>query len=212
MLKVKKFTFNPIQENTYVVYAPDGACCIIDPGCYFENECNQLKDFINSNGLVPKYLLNTHCHLDHVFGNRFIAETFNLKLHLHPKEQIMLENAPNSGQKWGIPFDNYEGELIFIDENDTIQIGEESLEILFLPGHSPGHLGFYSKAAGFIVAGDVLFERSIGRTDLPLGDFDTLIHSIKSTLFTLPDDTMVHPGHGNATTIGAEKKQNPFLL
>src|SRR5690606_30950707 len=126
--------------------------------------------------------------------------------------QIMLENAPNSGQKWGIPFDNYEGELIFIDENDTIQIGEESLEILFLPGHSPGHLGFYSKAAGFIVAGDVLFERSIGRTDLPLGDFDTLIHSIKSTLFTLPDDTMVHPGHGNATTIGAEKKQNPFLL
>lgn len=212
MLKVKKFTFNPIQENTYVVYEPNGSCCIIDPGCYFNNECNELKDFINSNGLQPKYLLNTHCHLDHVFGNKFIAETYGLVLHIHPNEQIMLENAPKSGEKWGLPFENYHGDLQFITENDTISIGNDVLDILFLPGHAPGHLGFYSKLDGFIIAGDVLFERSIGRTDLPMGDYDTLINSIKSTLFLLPDETVVYPGHGNHTTIGVEKKQNPFLV
>lgn len=212
MLKVKKFTFNPIQENTYVIYEPNGACCIIDPGCYDNYECNELKDFINSNGLDPKYLLNTHCHLDHVFGNKFVAETFGLTLHLHPKEQIMLENAPVSGQKWGLPFENYQGNLHFITEADQIKIGEDVLDIFFLPGHSPGHLGFYSKTDGFIISGDVLFERSIGRTDLPLGDYDTLINSIKSTLFTLPDETIVYPGHGNPTTLGIEKTQNPFLV
>ncbi|WP_126972956.1 MBL fold metallo-hydrolase [Gynurincola endophyticus] len=211
MLEVKKFTFNPIQENTYVVYEPQGVCCIIDPGCYFDHECNQLKDFINSNDLEPKYLLNTHCHLDHVFGNKFVADTFGLSLHLHPNEKIMLENAPVSGQKWGLPFENYEGPLEFIDEKDQIIIGNEALDILFLPGHAPGHLGFYSKTNGFIVSGDVLFERSIGRTDLPLGDYDTLINSIKTSMFELPDDTIVYPGHGNFTTIGVEKKQNPFL-
>ncbi|HEV8079903.1 MAG TPA: MBL fold metallo-hydrolase [Chitinophagaceae bacterium] len=211
MLKIKVFIFSPIQENTYVLYNEKNECLIIDPGCYFPEEQQQLKAFIDENRLIPKMLLNTHCHLDHVFGNKFIAETYDLTLHLHQKEEAMLQMAPASGLMFDMPFDNYTGEFIFLNEGDKIYLGEDELEIILAPGHSPGSICFYSKAQKFIIGGDVLFNGSIGRTDLPGGNYNTLIQSIKEKLFVLPDDVVVYNGHGPETTIGNEKKFNPFV-
>ena len=211
MLSVKQFTFNPVQENTYVLYNKAGQCCIIDPGCYFQSERDELKNFICETGLQPILLLNTHCHLDHVFGNKWVAETWGLKLHLHPKEKMVLDFAPQSGQMWQLPFENYEGDLVFIQPGTEIKLGDDSLEIRFTPGHSPGSVCFYHEAGSFVIGGDVLFNGSIGRTDLPGGDFDTLISSIQTQLFTLPDETKVYSGHGPVTSIGFEKMNNPFV-
>ncbi|HXB09601.1 MAG TPA: MBL fold metallo-hydrolase [Puia sp.] len=211
MLTVKSFAFNPVQENTYVLSTEKDACCIIDPGCYFGNERTALKEYIEQQGLSPIMLLNTHCHLDHVFGNKFVHETWDLPLHLHEKEQPVLAVAPKMGQEWGMPFENYRGELIFLSPGDPLTLGDDVLEILFLPGHSPGSLGFYSAAQGFLIGGDVLFRESIGRTDLPGGDHETLLASIRRKLWLLPADTVVYPGHGEPTTIGWEKINNPFL-
>jgi hydroxyacylglutathione hydrolase len=211
MLSVQPFTFNPVQENTYIVYNDAKECCIIDPGCYFASEEQQLVDFVESNGLTPLFLLNTHCHLDHIFGNRFIHKRYGLTLHLHKLEKQVLDLGPVSGQMWQLPFDNYDGELKYIAEGDTIKLGSEELEILFTPGHSPGHVCYYSKDHKFLIGGDVLFQGSVGRTDLPGGDFATLEESIKTKLYTLPEDVIVHPGHGESTTIGEEMKTNPFV-
>ena len=211
MLMVKGFVFSPIEENTYVLYNEAGDCCIIDPGCYSSNERNELKDFISGSGLRPKYLLNTHCHLDHVFGNKFVHDTWGLKPHIHPDEKRVLDFAPIAGMHWNLPFDHYTGDVIYITEKDTIRLGNDELKILLAPGHSPGHVCFYGQAEQWVIGGDVLFRQSIGRTDLPGGDFDTLIASIRRELFTLPPQTTVYPGHGPATTIEYEKKNNPFL-
>jgi len=211
MLQIKSFTFNPVQENTYVLFDEKDACCIIDPGCYFGNERRTLEEFISEEKLAAKYLLNTHCHLDHVFGNKFVHDNYGLTLHIHEKEKIVLDNAPAAGLQWNMPFENYRGDLIFLKEGDTILINDDRLEVLLTPGHSPGSICFYCEAQRFIVAGDVLFRLSIGRSDLPGGDFDTLIKSIREKLFVLPDDVVVYPGHGESTTIGFEKKNNPFL-
>jgi hydroxyacylglutathione hydrolase len=212
MLSVKSFLFNPIQENTYVVFNERDACFIIDPGCYFGNERRALEEFLIEQELTPKYLLNTHCHLDHVFGNKFIYDTFGLTLHLHKNEKLLLEYAPKSGLQWNMPFENYRGALNFIEEGEVIRLGGSELKILFTPGHSPGSVCFYCEKQGFIIGGDVLFRASIGRTDLPGGDYDTLISSIRQKLFVLPDEVIVYPGHGEPTTIGYEKAHNPFLL
>jgi len=211
MLTVQRFTFNPIQENTYVVYNEKGDCCIIDPGCYFASEEQALQNFVNERKLRPILLLNTHCHLDHIFGNRFVQLTWNLKLHLHRREEPLLQFGPQSGERWQLPFVNYDGELVFIDEGDELSLGDEVLSILFTPGHSPGHLSFYSEPHKFLISGDVLFQGSVGRTDLPGGDFNVLEESIKTKLYTLPADVVVYPGHGESTTIGDEMKSNPFV-
>ena len=211
MLTVQPFTFNPVQENTYVVYNEKGQCCIIDPGCYFASEEMELKKFIEDNQLKPIYLLNTHCHLDHIFGNRYVHKTFGLELHLHPLEKPVLEHGPASGQMFQLPFDNYDGPLHYLEEGDTIKIGEEVLDILFTPGHSPGSISFYSAAHKFLVSGDVLFEGSVGRTDLPGGSFEVLEQSIRTKLYTLPEDVIVYSGHGDSTMIGDEMKGNPFV-
>ena len=211
MLTVKSFTFNPVQENTYILYNEKKQCCIIDPGCYFTAEKEELKAEIVEAGLVPVILLNTHCHLDHIFGNRFVHETWQLHLHIHEKEKPVLSFGPESGRQWQLPFDNYEGPIIDITEGNNISIGDDQLEVLFTPGHSPGSVSFYYEPGGFVIGGDVLFNGSIGRTDLPGGDYDTLINSIQTKLFTLPDDTKVYPGHGPVTTIGFEKMNNPFV-
>jgi glyoxylase-like metal-dependent hydrolase (beta-lactamase superfamily II) len=211
MLSVKPFTFNPVQENTYVLYNEAGQCCIIDPGCYFPEEDQELKEFIEQNSLQPVLLLNTHCHLDHVFGNKFVHQTWGLTLHIHPLEKKLLDFAPQSGQMWQLPFDNYEGDLVYLKEGTNISVGTDELEIRFTPGHSPGSVCFYHEASGFVIGGDVLFNGSIGRTDLPGGDFNTLINSIQTQLFTLPDDTKVYSGHGPVTTVGLEKMNNPFV-
>ncbi len=211
MLRVKTLTFNPVEENTYVLYNEQEECCIIDPGCYFQEERDRLKVEIGNAGLEPVLLLNTHCHLDHVFGNKFVHDTWHLDLHLHEKEKPVLDFAPQSAQLWQLPFDNYDGRLVYLKEGEVLKIGEEELEILFTPGHSPGSVSFYHPAGGFVIGGDVLFSGSIGRTDLPGGDFDTLINSIQTQFFTLPDDTKIYPGHGPLTTVGFEKMNNPFV-
>ena len=211
MLTVKAFSFNPVQENTYILYNEKRQCCIIDPGCYFPEEKNKLKSFINQNALTPVLLLNTHCHLDHVFGNEFVHNQWGLLLHIHEREKPVLDMAPATGELWQLPFENYSEKLVFIKEDSTINIGDDKLEIRFTPGHSPGHICFYDELEGFAVSGDVLFNGSIGRTDLPGGDFDTLVHSIQTQLFTMPDDTKIYSGHGPMTTVGFEKMNNPFV-
>jgi glyoxylase-like metal-dependent hydrolase (beta-lactamase superfamily II) len=211
MLTVKCLTFNPIQENTYVLYNEKDACCLIDPGCYFGNERSELSGFISELGSSPKYLLNTHCHLDHVFGNKFVHDEWDLPLHLHEKEVPVLENAPQAGLLWNMPFENYRGPLLFLAEGDKVLLEKDELTVLFVPGHSPGSICFYCEAQGFVIAGDTLFRGSVGRTDLPGGDHDTLIRRIREVLLTLPDEVTVYPGHGEPTTIGYEKKNNPFL-
>lgn len=211
MLHVHSFTFNPVQENTYVVYNDAGLSCIIDPGCYFASEEMALKEFIEKKNLKPLYLLNTHCHLDHIFGNRYVHRTWNLKLHLHAAEKIVLDRGPQSGQAWGLPFDNYDGELVYLEEGGKVVVGEDELEILLTPGHSPGSICFYHKKQQFVIGGDVLFKGSIGRTDLPGGDYATLERSIRTQLYPLPDEVVVYPGHGEPTTIGYEKRNNPFV-
>lgn len=211
MLRVKSFTFNPVEENTYVLYNDKNACCIIDPGCYFPEERNRLKTDLEKTGLKPVLLLNTHCHLDHVFGNKFAHDTWGLPLHLHEKEKPVLDFAPQSGVMWQLPFDNYNGPLVYLKPGEKIKIGEDELEIRFTPGHSPGSVSFYSEEGGFIIGGDVLFNGSVGRTDLPGGDMDTLINSIQTQFFTLPDETKVYSGHGPVTTVGFEKMNNPFV-
>jgi glyoxylase-like metal-dependent hydrolase (beta-lactamase superfamily II) len=221
MLKIKSFTFSPIQENTYVLYNDAADACIIDPGCYDTYEQQQLADFIKQQKLVPGLLLNTHCHLDHVFGLKWVAEKYQLTPHIHPSEKLMLEMAPISGQRWNLPFKGYEGPLNWLAEGQRIKFGDDELLVIFAPGHSPGHVCFYKgpaankpvtheKPATFLIGGDVLFRLSVGRTDLPGGDHKTLINSIRQELFTLPEETIVYPGHGDPTTIGYEKKHNPY--
>jgi glyoxylase-like metal-dependent hydrolase (beta-lactamase superfamily II) len=211
MLSLKTFTFNPVQENTYILYNENKQCCIIDPGCYFEEERQELKQFIEQTGLSPVLLLNTHCHLDHVFGNKFVKETWNLTLHIHGKEQVVFDRAPIAGLTWQLPFDNYEGPIEYLREGEKIKIGPEEVEIRFTPGHSPGSVSFYHEAGAFVISGDVLFNGSIGRTDLPGADYATLVNSIQTQLFTLPDETKVYSGHGPLTTVGFEKMNNPFV-
>ena len=211
MLKIKSFVFSPIQENTYLLYNEFNECLIIDPGCYFPEEKDELKSFITQSGLTARMLLNTHCHLDHVFGNKFIAETYELTLQLHDKEKHMLELAPTSGLMYDMPFDNYVGEYIYVKEGDIVKLGDDELKVIEAPGHSPGHICFYCAKQNFIISGDVLFNRSIGRTDLPGGNLETLLKNIREKLFVLPDETIVYSGHGAVTTIGEEKKENPFL-
>jgi hydroxyacylglutathione hydrolase len=211
MYNVKVFTFSPIQENTYVLSNDKKEAIIIDPGCYGQEEEQQLEDYIVSEGLQPRLLLNTHCHLDHVFGNKFVAEKWGLKPHIHPNEKQVLEYAPVSGLMWNLPFHNYSGDVVFLNEGDVTGLDNEPLDVLFTPGHSPGSISFYSKRGGFIISGDVLFQRSVGRTDLPMGDFNTLANSIRTRLYTLPDDTRVYSGHGPSTSVGEEKRNNPFV-
>lgn len=211
MFQLQAFEFSPIQENTYLLYNEHNDCIIIDPGCYFEEEREMLLNFIQSKNLNPVLLLNTHCHLDHVFGNKFVAEKFGLIPHIHPLEKKLLEYAPTSGLMYNLPFDNYTGELAYIDEGSILKVGDDELVAIFTPGHSPGSLSFYCKKQFFIISGDVLFQRSIGRTDLPGGDHATLIRSIQEKLMILPDETNVYSGHGPSTTLIAERNGNPFL-
>lgn len=212
MLTVKSFEFSPIQENTYILYNEFNDCIIIDPGCYYDAEKDKLAAFISENKLKPTMLINTHCHLDHVFGNKFVAEKYNLTLQMHENEKPVLAFASTSGLMYNLPFDNYEGEFVYLNEGDVIKLGADELQILLTPGHSPGSLSFYSSKNNFVISGDVLFQDSVGRSDLPGGNHNQLIKSIKEKLLILPVETFVYSGHGPATTIGEEKRNNPYLV
>jgi len=211
MLTVKSFVFSPVQENTYIVFNENKNAIIFDPGCYFTEEQRTLGAFISDNNLKVTKLINTHCHLDHVFGNRWVHQNYKQELFIHAEEEKMLAMAPTSGINWGLTFDNYTGPLHFIEEGETISIDNDTFTVLLTPGHSPGSLSFYCKEDGFVISGDVLFKGSIGRTDLPFGNFEILYNSIHQKLFTLPDKTIVYSGHGEPTTIGVEKRSNPYV-
>lgn len=211
MFIVRVFTFSPIQENTYLLINEDRQAIVIDPGCYGQTEEEALGDFFTQNGVQPKLLLQTHCHLDHVFGTRWVAGAYGLTPHLHPLEEELLHLAPAFGLSWDLPFDSYQGPLTYLEAGSTLLFGKDRLDVLFVPGHSPGHLCFYCAAQGFVIGGDALFRGSIGRTDLPRGNGPLLEKSIREVLFTLPDETVVYPGHGPETTIGYEKRHNPYL-
>lgn len=210
MIQIKSFTFNPFEENTYLLYDERGEAVIIDPGCYEKEEEEQLMNFIASKKLTPKLLLNTHCHIDHVLGNDFVKETFNVPLLIPTLEKPLLKSVTAYAPNYG--FSHYREALPDRDlkEGEEVKVGSGTLEILFLPGHSPGHVGFYERQQKFLIGGDVLFYHSIGRTDLPGGNIDTLLSSIHQKLFALPDEVMVYPGHGPATSLGEEKIHNPF--
>ena len=212
MASVVSFTFNPFQENTYVVYDETGECVIFDPGCYDATEKEELRIYLHKHDLTPVRLINTHCHIDHVFGNRFVAETYDLPLEIHRGEIPVLESLPQTAAFFGIRLPEPSPSAgKFIEDGDWVEFGTTRLQAILTPGHSPASLSFYCEKDRFVIAGDVLFLQSIGRTDLPGGDFDTLIRSITERLFPLGDDVRVYPGHGPATSIGYEKIHNPFV-
>ena len=205
-------TFNPFQENTFILWDDTKECIIIDPGCYEEHEKEYLRNFINSNNLKPVKLINTHCHIDHILGNNFVSEKWNIDLYIHKEDVPLIENAEKIAKTYG--FTEYESSPYpkhFLEEGKILKFGNCKLTVLFTPGHSPGHICLLNKEQGCILSGDVLFNGSIGRTDLPGGDYDTLINSIKTKLLCLEDDTEVFCGHGPSTSIGKERLSNPFL-
>ena len=211
-MKIKTFTFNPFSENTFIVYDDTKECIIIDPGCYENNERKELEKYISDNNLKPIMLINTHCHIDHVFGNQFVCKRWSLDLQINKLDLDILKNNVELAQLYG--FENYEISPMpkkFLNENDEINFGNSTLTIILTPGHSPGHISLYSSKEKIIISGDVLFNNGIGRTDLPGGNYDTLIKSIKEKLLVLEDETIVFCGHGPSTTIGKEKLNNPFI-
>jgi len=211
-MKVAQFTFNAFQENTYVLYDNSSECIIIDPGCNNVEEQETLIKFIDEHGLKPAKLVNTHCHIDHVLGNKFIADKYNLALEAHEGEVQVLDTCETVSNMYNIPYESSPPISVFIKEGTDYSFGESVLRTIFTPGHSPASLSFYCEADKILIAGDALFQGSIGRTDLPGGDYDTLIKNIKEKLLILPEDTIVYAGHGPSTTIGKEKTSNPFLV
>jgi hydroxyacylglutathione hydrolase len=210
-MTVTSFTFNAFAENTYVLHDETGECVIIDPGCYDKKERTTLTDFIQTNELSVVKLLNTHCHIDHVFGNKFIIDTYQVPFLIHEADLPTLQAVPVYAPAYGFPQYDPAQPTCFLQPGASVTFGNTELKILFTPGHAPGHVVFYNAAEKICIGGDVLFQRSIGRTDLPGGNFETLLYSIRTQLFILPDEVRVFPGHGSSTTIGEEKKFNPFL-
>lgn len=211
MLQINTLVFNSFQVNTYIVRNEEGDCLVIDPAFYSPEEVRNFDQYISRQGLSIRAQLNTHCHVDHVLGAKHIQRAYKCPLRAHPNEAPLLKNAPMMGEVFGLQVEAFDGIGQAIEHNDTIALGKDRLKALLVPGHSPGSLSFYSREAGFVVTGDALFQGSIGRTDLPGGDFDTLISSIRSRLLTLPGETIVYPGHGEPSSIGEEAAENPFL-
>ena len=211
-MKVKVIPQNPWQVNTIILSDNTNECVIIDPGCYSDEEKQQVSEYISTNGLKPVRLLHTHLHLDHVFGTRYIAETYNLKPEAHRDDEFLIGVTKDYASQFGVIIEQNPPELgNYLDHDDEVTFGDSTLKVIHVPGHSPGGVALYSESDKTLIAGDVLFKDSIGRTDLPGGNLDTLLSNIKSKLFTLPEDTVVYPGHGPTTTIGYEKETNSFL-
>jgi glyoxylase-like metal-dependent hydrolase (beta-lactamase superfamily II) len=212
MIQIETFIFNPFQENTYLVSDDTGACILIDPGCHFENERRQLKDYIEKHRLQPQLIVHTHGHIDHVLGINFIKEAYGIKAVMHPDDLSVLRSSKDFGRMVGLEIDQPGDPELHVFDDEQVKFGNTSLEVFHVPGHSPGSIALYHQDRGILYPGDVLFRRGIGRTDLMGGDYSTLVRSIKERLFTLPEATTVYPGHGEPTTIGEEKRENPVLL
>ena len=211
MIQIKYFTFNPFMENTFILFDEGGPAIIIDPGCSSREEEKVLADFIRSHKLNVEKIVNTHCHIDHVLGNFYCKQEFGAPLIIHKTELPMLRAVSTYASNYGFNQYHHVEPDAFIKEGEDLTFGEHRLKTLFVPGHSPGHVAFYSPEQKFCIGGDVLFQGSIGRTDLPGGDYDTLIRSIKTKLLPLEDEYVVHSGHGPITNIVFERKNNPVL-
>lgn len=211
MIQITSFVFSPFSENTYVLYDETKEAVIIDPGCLMQSEKETLANFITEKGLKVTALLQTHAHLDHVFGSAFVKRKYGVKMYMHKKELPVLEAVESRCKLWGIPgFEPVEADA-FLDEGDKVTFGQSSLDVVFVPGHAPGHIAFICHPQKFVIGGDVLFKGSVGRTDFPLCDHAALLNSIRTKFFTLDDDYQVYAGHMEPTTIGYERRYNPFL-
>lgn len=212
-MKIETFVFNPIMENTYLLIDEGSKeCVIIDAGCYHDTEKVRLSSFIENGGLKLVRVLNTHLHLDHCFGNRYLAERYGVLPEASEADEFLLPIMKSHCRSFGIPLnEDYQKLGGYLKEGDVIRFGESELSVIEVPGHSPGGLAFYCKADNVLFSGDSLFQGSIGRTDLDGGDFESLIHSLTKKITTLPTDTVVYPGHGGTTTIGDELQYNPYL-
>jgi glyoxylase-like metal-dependent hydrolase (beta-lactamase superfamily II) len=211
-MNIYKEIFSPIAVNTYIVSGDDSECIVIDCGCYGRSEEQRLEQMLTDKGLVPKLLLNTHCHLDHLFGNRFMLKRYGLRTWYHEGDSQNLVNAPKHALMFGLSMEESPEPEGYIADGEVVTAAGVSLEVLAVPGHSPGGIAFYSEKDGVVFTGDALFAGSIGRSDLPGGNHGQLIESIRRRLFTLPPETVVYPGHGPETTIGREIGSNPFFV
>ena len=203
--------FNPYEVNTYIVAADDGQCAIIDPACCSPDEQTALKNYITGKGLRPVWLVNTHGHFDHVIGNAFVCKTWQMKTAAHRDDLFLMENAYRQGEIFGFTVEQPPTPAVFLNEGGILTFGDVSLQIRHIPGHSPGSIVLYSAGQNWVIVGDVMFRGSIGRTDLPGGNHDLLMAGVEEKLMTLPPDTKVYTGHGPDTSIGRERKYNPFL-
>jgi glyoxylase-like metal-dependent hydrolase (beta-lactamase superfamily II) len=211
MMNIKKFIVNPLQENSYVLSDETGECVFIDPGFYFREEQTKIKNYISDHNLKPVLIANTHCHFDHMMGVEFLRKEYNLNFITHPDDAFWVEAAIEQGEMFGFKLESVNMPDLFFGEDSMLKFGNTALKIIHAPGHSPGHVVFYSEEDKILLAGDVIFYGSIGRTDLPGGNYNSLISNIRNKLFNLPDDVKVLCGHGPSTTIGFEKSYNPFL-
>lgn len=212
MSQVVSLTYSPFAENTYLIYDETRECVIIDPGCYTKEEEKHLVHTIELHKLKPVRLLNTHGHIDHVFGNHFVLETWGLEAEIHRGEQVVLDSVTQIAKMYGIPMRNpVPPPGRFLEDDEEISFGKTTLKSILAPGHSPAHLCFYQAEDHYLIGGDVLFQGSIGRTDLPGGNHEQLLDSIRKRIYVLPDETTVYSGHGPETTIGWEAKTNPFV-
>lgn len=212
MLYLKSFCFGPFHENTYVIYNSDNEAFIIDPGNSNNTENQILKSFIEEKQLRLTRLLLTHAHIDHVMGNRFIYDTYGLLPEVNKNDLLFIDRMQQSATMYGLSCEQSPAPEKFINDGDIISLGQYHFKCLFTPGHSPGSISFYNTENKLLISGDVLFNGSIGRTDLPMGNFETLMESIKQKLFLLPDDVRVYSGHGPVTSIGQEKQTNPYIV
>ena len=210
-MKIKKMVFSPIEVNTYIISDDNCDCAVIDCGCYTDSEFDELKSYITDNKLRPLKLLNTHLHLDHIFGNHYMLKEYGLKTHASGEEESNLSSAPLHAQMFGLTMPDPPPAGAIISGGDKLSVGEIDLECRFVPGHTSGSIAYYCEKDNCVFTGDALFAGGIGRTDLPGGDYQTLIKSINDKLLSLPDDTAVYPGHGPSTTVGTERKTNQFL-
>lgn len=210
-MHIKTFTFNPLQENTYVIYDDKKNGFVVDPGCYENWEQEELKDFIKTQDIQLKAAVNTHGHVDHVLGNYFVCSEWNIPLYGFEKDEATLRSVSAYASSYG--FHSYQEKTFdhYLTLDKPFVVGDMSFDIRFVPGHAPGHIALINTDKKVCISGDVLFKQSIGRPDLPGGHLPTLLQSIREQLFTLAEDTIVYPGHGPTTTIGYEKKYNPFL-
>ncbi len=211
MITIQKFVVNPLGENSYILSDETGECVFVDPGFYYTEEKEEVKEYIAANKLKPVMIANTHCHFDHILGVEFVREQYGIPFYAHAEDAFLVERSVSQAQMFGFDMQEVKPMDGWLHEGETLKFGNTEMKIIHVPGHSPGHVVFYSEDENILVVGDVLFYGSIGRTDLPGGDYDTLISGIKTKLLTLPEDVKVYSGHGPETSVGVEKWSNPFL-